>query len=67
MNFDDYRCETPKFVFHAPEYSEWTCYLFGGSGTGGIRYIPLKGHVPNWFVRFMMKICFDCKWVKNGK
>ena len=63
MNFDDYRCETPKFVFHAPEYSEWTCYLFGGSTS----YIPLKGHVPNWFVRFMMKICFDCKWVKNGK
>ena len=58
---EGFRCETPKFVFHAPEYSEWTCYLFGGSSC----YIPLKGQVPNMFVRFMMKICFNCKWVKK--
>jgi hypothetical protein len=44
---ESFRFETPKYVLHTPEYSEWTCYLFGGSGTEGIRYVPLKSQVPN--------------------
>ena len=60
---EDFKVETPKYSFHSPEYSEWTCYLFGGSTS----YIPLKGQVPNMFVRFMMRICFNCKWVKKEK
>ena len=49
-----------------PEYSEWKCYLFGNKPNGqGIVYIPIKGKEPNWFVRWMMKICFDCTWVKD--
>ena len=26
-----------------------------------------KGKEPNWFVRWMMKICFACTWVKEPK
>jgi len=54
--------------FHAPQYSSWKCYLFGNRpGGNGIMYVyvPSEGRVPNRFVRFMMRICFDCLWVKN--
>jgi len=30
-------------------------------------YRPAKGKVPNLFVRWMMRICFDCLWVKEKK
>jgi hypothetical protein len=51
-----------------PEQSEWQCYLFGNRPGGvGIVYRPSKGKEPNWFVRWMMKICFDCTWVKDKK
>ena len=29
-------------------------------------YRPNKGHVPNRFVRFMMRVCFDCLWVDES-
>ena len=46
--------------------SNWECYMFGNRPGGvGMIYYPQKGKVPNRFVRFMMRICFDCKWVKN--
>jgi predicted amidohydrolase len=48
-----------------PEPSEWKCYLFGGDSTGGISWRPDKGKVPNAFVRWMMKVCFGCTWVKE--
>jgi len=50
-----------------PERSEWSCYMFGNNPktNDGIKYTPLKGHEPNWFVRWMMKVCFDCTWVKE--
>jgi hypothetical protein len=49
-----------------PKSSNWTCYLFGNRpGGSGMCYIPAEGQVPNKFVRFMMRICFDCLWVKN--
>ena len=44
--------------------SEWTCYMFGGKEGDGIAWIPTEGNVPNRFVRFMMKVCFGCTWVK---
>lgn len=58
----DYRfIETPKL-------SDWECYMFGNKPGGvGIIYTPRKGDEPNWFVRWMMKICFDCTWVKVKK
>jgi hypothetical protein len=39
--------------------------MFGGSPGCGIAYTPQEGHVPNRFVRFMMKLCFDCTWVEE--
>ncbi len=49
-----------------PKLSNWTCYMFGNRPGGvGIIYTPEEGRVPNRFVRFMMRICFDCIWVKN--
>ncbi len=55
------------FTLRIPEYSKWTCYLFGNRPGGvGMAYTPQKGQVPNRFVRFMMRICFDCYWVKEN-
>ncbi len=50
-----------------PEQSEWSCYLFGSKvgEDGGMVYIPTKGHHPNFFARWVMKIFFDCTWVKE--
>jgi hypothetical protein len=51
-----------------PEQSEWQCYLFGNTPGGrGMVYRPNKGKEPNWFVRWMMKVCFACTWVKDKK
>lgn len=55
------------YRINVPEYSEWKCYIFGATPGNGIVYIPTKGNVPNRFVRWMMKICFNCKWVKENK
>ena len=53
-------------VFNQPNLSGWKCYLFGNRPGGiGITYTPVEGQVPNRFVRFMMRICFDCLWVKE--
>ena len=55
----------PQYIGY-PESSKWTCYLFGNRPGGmGMTYTPQKGQVPNRFVRFMMRICFDCYWVKK--
>ena len=50
-----------------PKKSNWKCYMFGNrpDANFGIVYIPQEGRVPNRFVRWMMRICFDCMWVKN--
>ena len=62
----DPELSTGTFKLRLPELSNWTCYLFGNRpGGGGIAYTPQKGKVPNRFARFMMRICFDCYWVKN--
>ena len=52
-----------------PERSEWACYMFGNKPNinDGIKYIPKKDCEPNWFVRWMMKVCFDCTWIKEKK
>jgi hypothetical protein len=51
-----------------PEHSDWQCYMFGNRPDGiGMVYRPVKGKEPNWFVRWMMRICFDCLWVKDGQ
>ena len=48
-----------------PEPSEWTCYMFGATVGNGLVWNPEKGKVPNWFTRWMMKICFSCTWIKK--
>ena len=63
MNKEDY-----VEVRIKPELSDWQCYLFGSRpGVSGIVYRPRKGAVPNLFARWMMRICFDCLWVKDKK
>jgi len=55
-----------EYTFHLPERSEWSCYLFGNRPGGvGMIYRPSKGQEPSWFVRWMMRVCFDCLWVKE--
>ncbi len=57
-----------NLYIHNPKLSNWNCYMFGNRpGGSGIIYTPQEGRVPNRFVRLMMRICFDCKWVKNDK
>ena len=52
-----------------PKDSEWKCYLFGNNPASdyGLTYQPTEGAVPNAFVRWMMKICFACIWIKEGE
>jgi hypothetical protein len=65
-----YRDAFPKeYTFQmTPEKSDWKCYMFGSrSGGAEVVYRPVKGKEPNWFVRLMMRVCFDCLWVKDKK
>jgi hypothetical protein len=72
FNIDEYyylapdESKTYKF-FEPPKRSEWKCYLFGNDPkiNDGIMYNPKEGYEPNWFVRWMMKVCFACTWVKE--
>ena len=61
-----YETQYPTLKIGNPKLSNWTCYMFGNRPGGvGIMYTPEEGRVPNRFVRFMMRVCFDCKWVKK--
>jgi len=66
--FKNMYATSSRFVL-LPEQSEWQCYMFGNTPetNRGIVYRPEKGKEPNWFVRWMMKICFACTWVKDEK
>lgn len=59
--------KTQVFIWN-PERSEWRCYMFGNTPetNDGIVYHPKKGQEPNAFVRWMMKVCFACTWVKEN-
>jgi len=64
--FDEKITTTGAVFIKPPEYSEWQCYMFGNRPERiGMIWRPVKGCEPNWFVRWMMKICFDCTWVKE--
>lgn len=45
-----------------PEFDGWVCYLFGN---GAIQWRPYKHQTPNAFVRWMMKVCFNCHWERK--
>ena len=55
----------PDYQLITPKQSNWTCYMFGGSPGNGIQWTPKEGTVPNAWVRFWMKVFFDCKWVEK--
>ena len=63
--------EQPTYKFHITQQDqEWKCYLFGNkpeTGHYGIVYTPSVGNVPNWFIRWMMKVCLGCTWVRGKK
>lgn len=51
-----------SYVFMTrPQSKEWKCHLFGSDY---LIYYPSEDGVPNAFVRFMMRICLGCKWVR---
>lgn len=55
-----------KFRIQPQQDPDWKCYLFGNTADGyGMVYTPAEGQVPNWFVRWMMKVCLGCTWVKK--
>ena len=58
---------TPYKLYDHADDSEWRCYLFGATYNNGIHYRPVKGNVPNRFVRWMMKVCFACTWIKESE
>lgn len=52
--------------FYQPTMSNWQCYLFGNTPAGqGMVYRPAFDNVPNFFVRWCMKIMLGCTWVKD--
>jgi hypothetical protein len=54
------------YFINQPKQSNWTCYAFGGdAGFSPMTWVPQEGKVPNAWVRFWMKVFFDCKWVKK--
>lgn len=58
--------KTVKPTFIWQQDRDWVCYMFGNKPGGvGMVYYPAKGQVPNWFVRWMMKVCLGCTWVKK--
>jgi hypothetical protein len=61
---DYYSYKGEVLIVQNPKLSEWKCHLFGSDGTNGITYHPVEGKVPNFFIRWMMKICLGCTWVK---
>ncbi len=54
--------ENNSIMILQSEESEWDCYLFGSDN---FIFKPTKGNHPNFFWRFMQKICFGNKWIKN--
>ncbi len=55
--------EPTPTLLKLPKPSSWKRYMFGNRPGGtGIVYCPSEGRVPNRFVRWMMRLCFDCVW-----
>jgi len=66
MDATPYLKDWDALSIKVPKSSNWKCYLFGGDeGFSPITWVPEEGKVPNAWVRFWMKVFFDCKWVKN--
>ena len=59
---EDCKISVPYLIQQPERDPEWRCYLWGSTDTF---YVPQKGAVPNWFIRYMMKICLGCRWERN--
>jgi hypothetical protein len=66
INKKEYISTNKSVIINEFTPSGWTCYLFGGDQINGLTWKPAKGKVPNVFVRWMMKLCFACTWVKKS-
>lgn len=66
-----YKIEQPSTELNTdPDLSqdEWVCHLFGSDpNKAGLRYVPNKYGIPNWFHRLMMKWILGCTWVRSKK
>ena len=66
---DEFKLEPSEsvYIYKQPKLSTWKCHLFGSKPDSccGIAYTPAEGSVPNIFIRYMMKICFGCTWIKG--
>ena len=60
--------ESPNWtLLELPKLSNWKCYLFGSlPANPALVYTPSEGNVPNWFIRWMMRICLGCTWVETS-
>lgn len=56
-----------KFYEPIPPDQDWECYMYGSiPGTSGsMVYHPSEGQIPNWFVRYFMKVFLGCTWVRK--
>jgi len=52
-----------KINMNESTVSEWECELFGTGRDFILR--PQKGHVPNWFWRWMQYLILGNKWIKK--
>ena len=52
-----------QLVIFQPEFSDWKCECFGMGSS--LVITPFKGHVPNWFWRWMQYLIFGNKWRKK--
>jgi hypothetical protein len=58
--------DTGVFITKPIDYVDWQLYMFGSTpDKPGMVYRPGIGYEPSWFVRWMMKVCFDCLWAKK--
>lgn len=51
-------------IFRRVAKSEWSCRLFDKVGNV-IVWTPDKGEEPNFFHRWMQRLCFGFKWTKE--
>jgi len=56
--------ETTDYSIEIPKTSGWVVRLFGSKANHGMHYYPPEGTVPNFFIRWMMKVCLGCTWEK---
>lgn len=55
---DEWKIETPK-------PSQWRAILVGDKKGYGVEFRPQTGQEPNAFHRFMQRLCFGVRWVKD--